>query len=164
MIGARNRISRANGLLMPKTKVAAKLKHYDPLHVQVEVRLKAIAECLIFSGADLTANEQSSWSYVHIASKSFSLDTIRWMLAINKALKQYKMEPFDFEQPGGSKNWTPLHVACYTGSFEVIEELIERAQIDVFSRSLNNKLPRQVARNTIVAKVVRLAERRVIEE
>lgn len=54
-------------------------------------------------------------------------------------------------------------MACYTGSFEVIEELIERASVDVFSRSLNNKLPRQVARNTIVAKVLRSAEREVIE-
>ena len=33
MIGARNRISRANLLQMPKTKVAAKLKHADPLHI-----------------------------------------------------------------------------------------------------------------------------------
>ena len=97
---------------------------------------------MIFSGADLTATEQASWSYVHMASKSFSLDTLRWMLSINKVLRQYRMEPFDFEQPGGSKNWTPLHVACYTGSFEVIEELIERASVDIFSRSLNNKLPR----------------------
>ena len=33
MIGARNRISRANLLLMPKAKVAAKIKHADPLHI-----------------------------------------------------------------------------------------------------------------------------------
>ena len=71
---------------MPKTKVAAKIKHSDPLNVQIDVRLKAIAENLIFSGADLNAMEQSSWSYVHMASKSFSLDTLRWMLSINKAL------------------------------------------------------------------------------
>lgn len=85
------------------------------------------------------------------------------MLGVNDVLDSAKMPVFDFEQPGGSKAWTPLHVACYTGSFEVIEELIERAGVDIFSRSLNNKLPRQVARNTIVAKILRLAERRVIE-
>ena len=116
------------------------------------------------SGADLTAQEQASWSYVHIASKSFSSDTLRWMLATNIALKQLHLEPYEFEQPGGSKNWTPLHVACYTGAFEVIEELIERAHCDVFSRSLNDKLPRQVARNTIVAKVLRIAEKKVINK
>ena len=33
MIGARNRISRANINLMPKTKVAAKIKHSDPLNI-----------------------------------------------------------------------------------------------------------------------------------
>lgn len=55
MIGARNRISRANLNLMPKTKVAAKIKHSDPLNIQIDVRLKTCAENLIFSGADLTA-------------------------------------------------------------------------------------------------------------
>ena len=46
----------------------------------------------------------------------------------------------------------------------MIEELIERANCDVFSRSLNDKLPRQVARNTIVAKVLRIAEKKVINK
>lgn len=87
MIGARNRISRANLLLQPRTKVAAKIKHSDPLNIQIDIRLKAIGENLIFSGADLTAIEQSSWSYVHMASKSFNLDTLRWMLSINKVLR-----------------------------------------------------------------------------
>eukprot|EP00353_Schmidingerella_taraikaensis_P008869 CAMPEP_0185587822 /NCGR_PEP_ID=MMETSP0434-20130131/50682_1 /TAXON_ID=626734 ORGANISM="Favella taraikaensis, Strain Fe Narragansett Bay" /NCGR_SAMPLE_ID=MMETSP0434 /ASSEMBLY_ACC=CAM_ASM_000379 /LENGTH=142 /DNA_ID=CAMNT_0028210021 /DNA_START=839 /DNA_END=1267 /DNA_ORIENTATION=- len=142
MICARNRISKANLAITPKTKVAMKLKHADILNIHAELRLKAIGEQMIMAGADLTAQEQTNWSYVHLASKSFSHDTIRWMLAINDALKQYQMEPFDFEQPGGSNNWTPLHVACYTGSFEVIDELIERAKCDVFARSLNKKLPR----------------------
>ena len=53
-----------------------------------------------------------------------------------------KREAFDFEQVGGPKQWTPLHVASYTGSFDVIDELIERAQVDIFARSLNNKVPR----------------------
>ena len=87
MIGARNRLSRANLHLQPKTKVAAKLKHADPLNIQIDIRLKAIGENLIFNGADLTAKEQSSWSYVHMASKSFNLETLRWMLSINKVLR-----------------------------------------------------------------------------
>ena len=61
------------------------------------MRLRAIAECLIFAEADLMAPEQYMWSFVHIASKSFSSATICWMLAINKVLKENKMEVFDFE-------------------------------------------------------------------
>ena len=79
-------------------------------------------------------------------------------------LSQLKRETFDFEQRGGPKRWTPLHVASYTGSFDVIDELIEKANVDVFSRSLNNKVPRQVARNGIVAKVLRIAERKVVQK
>ena len=164
MICARNKINKANMAITPRSKVAMKLKHADSQNIHAELRLKAIGEQLIMAGADLSAQEQTNWSYVHLASKSFSHDTIRWMLAINEALRQYNMDLFDFEQPGGSNNWTPLHVACYTGSFEVIQELIERAKCDVFSRTLNNKLPRQVARNTIVAKVLRVAERQVVEK
>ena len=134
------------------------------MQTQVELRLRALAECLIFSEADLTAPEHYMWSYVHIASKSLSASTIGWMLAVNNVLKENRMELFDFEQPGGSKNWTPLHVACHTGSFDVIRELIDRANVDIFSRSLDDKLPRQMARNTIVAKVLRIAERKVINK
>ena len=64
------------------------------------------------------------------------------MISVNKELKARQMESFDFEQKGGTKDWTPLHVACYTGSYDVIEELLDKAQVDIFSRSLNDKLPR----------------------
>ena len=92
----KNRLSQQKLMLSPKTKVAAKIKHSDPLSIQVELRLKAIGECLIFSGTDLTASEQSGWSFVHIASKSFSMATVRWMMSVNKALRDQRMEVFDF--------------------------------------------------------------------
>ena len=44
MICARNRISKANLALEPKSKVAIKLKHAHPSTIQAELRLKAIGE------------------------------------------------------------------------------------------------------------------------
>ena len=49
----------------------------------VEARLKAIGECLILSGAELHTEDQGSWAAVHVAAKSYSLGTIRWMLSVN---------------------------------------------------------------------------------
>lgn len=57
---------------------------------------------------------------MHIAARSQSHDTVRWMLAINEILAQQMIKPFDFEQVGGDEGWTPLHVACHAGSVEVI--------------------------------------------
>ena len=164
MIGVKNRLyGKTNSAITnPKNKLAAKMKQFDALAIPFEKRLKACGEILIYSGADLSAQEQSNWSFVHVASKSYSADTIKWMISVNKELKARQMESFDFEQKGGTKDWTPLHVACYTGSYDVIEELLDKAQVDIFSRSLNDKLPRQVARNTIIGKVLRLAERNII--
>lgn len=88
MIGMKNQLSRAYLKMAANTKLAAKIKCSDLMQTQIESRLKAIGECLIMAGADLTAPEQSCWSYVHIASKSFSLNTIRWILSINKVLKE----------------------------------------------------------------------------
>ena len=87
MICARNKINKANMAITPRSKVAMKLKHADSQNIHAELRLKAIGEQLIMAGADLSAQEQTNWSYVHLASKSFSHDTIRWMLAINEALR-----------------------------------------------------------------------------
>lgn len=86
------------------------------------------------------------------------------MLSANEALRQLDRPTFDFHAVGGPKDWTPLHVACYSGSFEVIHELIGKTGADVFARSLCQKVPRQVARNTVVAKIVRLAEKKIIRE
>ena len=63
----------------------------------IDVRLKAICECLILSGAGLDIQDSGGWGAVHVASKSFNLNTIRWMLSVNKVLCQLKREVFDFE-------------------------------------------------------------------
>ena len=78
------------------------------------------------------------------------------MISLNNLFKR-KQKLFDFEQPGGTLDWTPLHVASYTGSFEVIQELIKKAKVDVFARAANLKTPRMVARNSLAAKVFRTA-------
>jgi hypothetical protein len=52
----------------------------------------------------------------------------------------------------GQKGWTPLHVAYYQGNFVAIKTLLdtERSKIldvEIFRRSLTNKLAKQVAQN-----------------
>jgi hypothetical protein len=68
-------------------------KNQRPLQ---DTRLKAIAEALIFAGADVNAFDNLNWAPVHLASKSKSLATIRWMVSVNHVLQQLNMRQFDF--------------------------------------------------------------------
>ena len=112
-------------------------------------------------GINPNDKDLGNWTPVHIASKSHNKKTLMWMLSLNTELARKNLPTFDFMSLGGTKSWSPLHVASYTGCFSVIQELIENAKCDVFSRSLNNKLPRQVARNSVVAKLFRKIERNI---
>jgi len=52
------------------------------------------------------------------------IDAIRWMKDINQILKKLGMETFNFNLPGGPMDWTPLHLAGYSGSYKVVEEIL----------------------------------------
>lgn len=34
------------------------------------------------------------------------------------------METFDFNMPGGSQKWTPLHLAAHIGNARIVQEII----------------------------------------
>ena len=70
------------------------------------------------------------------------------------------MQSFDYNLPGGPREWSPLHVASWAGSIQTILALILNTDVDVFARSACDELPRHVARNPAVTKVLRQAEAR----
>jgi ankyrin repeat protein len=102
-----------------------------------EIKLKAIIESLLAAGVSPNTQDSSNWTPAHIAAKGLSPKTIQWMLSLNQELTKRGLETFDFEARGGSHHWTPLHVASYTGCCSVIQDLINKAGCDVFSRSDN---------------------------
>lgn len=110
--------------------------------VSNELKLKAIVESLISHGFHPNEQDSGQWTAAHIAAKGQNTGTLEWMFSLNRELAKMGKATFDFNGLGGSKNWTPLHVASYTGCFAVIQELITTGGCDVFARSQNNKLPR----------------------
>ena len=107
-----------------------------------EIKLKAIIECLLMKGVNPNERDSGNWTPVHIAAKGQNTKTLHWMFSLQQELEKKGMPKFDFMTLGGTKDWSPLHVASYTGCFAVIQELIERGECDIFCRSANNKLPR----------------------
>ena len=91
---------------------------------------------------------------------------------INDVLRDTEMETFDFNLPGGTMRWTPLHLAGYSGHHKVVEEILDGSieqirnfPINVYSRNVDFKTPRQCAKgNLLLTKVFRKAEKRYLKE
>jgi ankyrin repeat protein len=79
----------------------------------MELRLKAIIECLLAKGADPNGRDSSNWTPIHLAAKGQNKKTLQWLLSLNNELARKGFTTFDFQSTGGTKNWTPLHVASY---------------------------------------------------
>ena len=65
---------------------------------------------------------------------------------------------------GGKKDYNSLHVASYAGNYQIIEELLcnEEVNADMFSRTSNFKLPRQLSKNGVITKLFKKNERKSI--
>lgn len=79
-----------------------------PLHFIMNVfsknesKYRAIAECLVFSGAKANAKNLESWAPIHIAARKGQIEGIRWAKATNEILHEMDLETFDFNMPGGA--------------------------------------------------------------
>jgi ankyrin repeat protein len=89
-----------------------------------ETKYKAIAECLVISGAKPNSKNNELWAPLHIAARKGQLEAIKWSKTANEILKEMEMETFDFNLPGGNQRWTVLHLAGYSGHFKVVEEIL----------------------------------------
>ena len=78
-----------------------------PLHFIMNVfsknesKYKAIAECLIMSGAKPNAKNNELWAPIHIAARKGQIEGIRWAKMVNDILMEMEMDTFDFNLPGG---------------------------------------------------------------
>jgi len=104
-------------MVSPKSILSPRANQYEtpvpkPV-VNFETRLKAIGEILVLSGANPNERDEAHWAPVHLATKCSTTAVIKWLSSLNKVLESLKMNKFDFGLPGGTKNWTPLHVASY---------------------------------------------------
>ena len=126
-----------------------------PLHFIMNVfsksesKYRAIAECLVFSGAKPNAKNLEQWSPVHIAARKGQIEGIRWAKGTNEILQEMELETFDFNVPGGEQKWTPLHLAGYCSHYKIVEEilsgsleLLKKFPINVYARNTDNKTPR----------------------
>ena len=79
-----------------------------PLHFIMNVfsknesKYKAIAECLVMSGAKPNAKNNELWAPLHIAARKGQIDGIKWAKMANEILSEMHMEVFDFNLPGGT--------------------------------------------------------------
>lgn len=132
--------------------------------IPLSIKLKVIAERLVLAGSQLNNREAGGWTIAHIAANSESTDTLKWILEMNKVLKERGFDGFDFKITGGPRCWTPLHMASYVGNIENIEEITKNTNVDIFFRSINNELPRHVSLNGVVNKILRKEEKKRVRE
>jgi ankyrin repeat protein len=79
-----------------------------PLHFimnvfsKCETKYKAIAECLVMSGARPNQKNNDLWAPIHISARKGALEAVRWCKVANGILKEMNLEIFDFNLPGGT--------------------------------------------------------------
>lgn len=126
-----------------------------PLHFIMNVfsknesKYKAIAECLVMSGAKPNAKNYEQWTPIHIAARKGQIEGIKWAKITNNILNEMGLEIFDFNIAGGTQRWTPLHLAGYSGHYKVVEETLSgnidtlrKFPINVYARNIDYKTPR----------------------
>jgi ankyrin repeat protein len=79
---------------------------------QKAAQLEIIAY-LLQAGADPNICDQNNWSVAHMIVRQNDIvgdgNLLEWVLANQISFRS----PVDFNISGGTKNWTPLHVAAY---------------------------------------------------
>lgn len=83
-----------------------------------------IGNLLLSRGAVLNLENNDKWTAMHLCVKEKQIEAVKWVKKVNKQLRMEKTEGFDVNQLGGAHGWTPLHIACHLGEYEIAETLI----------------------------------------
>lgn len=129
----------------------ADIKGNTPLHFAADVMIerfddgRRIAQQLLEHKADPNAKNKENWTPVHCMAKKRDVRAIAWAISYNLEVEEIHggEEMFKLNKGGGNFNWTPMHIAAYVGSFEIVVQLGE-AGVDMFKKSVNGYTPKAV--------------------
>jgi len=102
-----------------------------------------IAHELLDFGANPNLQNREKWTPLHLAARKRSLTAVKWLLGYNFEVEEIhgRDEIFKINKKGGPYNWTPLHIAAYSNTPEIVQALAE-AGANVFKRSLFGYCPK----------------------
>eukprot|EP00826_Nyctotherus_ovalis_P011752 TRINITY_DN13064_c0_g1_i10.p1 TRINITY_DN13064_c0_g1~~TRINITY_DN13064_c0_g1_i10.p1 ORF type:complete len:412 (+),score=98.42 TRINITY_DN13064_c0_g1_i10:77-1312(+) len=136
----------------PNSTASASLN--TPLHCLMSIfdkfpeKAGMIAETLLISHADPNLKNQEGWAPLHTIIKQEQFKAMKWVVAWNGKMINSSAK-FDLNLPGGEKQVTPLHLACRSGYFAVVNLLLSGGA-NPFARNVRAKTPRQSSRGYLV--------------
>lgn len=136
--------------------------HYATM-LMVEGYNKAIPmiQYLLEQGANPNAKNKENWAPVHIVARKKDSKALDWMLSYNFEVQEIhgRDEFFNLNSKGGGYKWTPMHIAAYADTPDLVTSLGE-ADVNVFKKSANGYTPKMVIKkNGLTLKLMEKYER-----
>jgi len=106
-----------------------------------------IAQLLLDHGANPNVKNRENWTPLHMAIRKKSVITLEWIISHNFEVKEINGhgELFKLDKQGGVYSWTPLHIATYADTPELINALTQGGA-DPFKRSLNGFTAKRIVK------------------
>lgn len=138
---------------------------------------KKIAELLINFGVNPNGFNKQKWTPAHLAIKRGQMEAVKWILDFNSAKNDNHISEekniedegnndiFNLNLKGGEEKMTCLHLAAQQNNILLVENLIEKGQIEIFSYAKNEKLASNLAiQNPFLYKILKTYERSYIHQ
>lgn len=139
---------------------------------------KKIAELLINYGVNPNGFNKQKWTPAHLAIKRGQMEAVKWILDFNSAKNENhnineerniedeaNNDIFNLNLKGGEEKMTCLHLAAQQNNILLVESLIERGQIEIFSYAKNEKLASSLAiQNPFLYKILKTYERNYLHQ
>ena len=126
---------------------------HTPLHHSLALmadgnpRAVIITQFLLESGGNPNAKNKECWAPLHLVVRKRDVKGVDWIVIYNREAEEVhgREEKFNLNKKGGAYKWTPLHIATYMDSSDIVESLA-MADADIFKRCLNGNVPKVLLR------------------
>ncbi|TNV86312.1 hypothetical protein FGO68_gene14153 [Halteria grandinella] len=143
-------------LIMRKSPVNIKdtVTGDTPLHLLVNVFMKnavagrKILGFLIDAGMDPNQQNTEGWTPLHIAVKKGGLEIVEMLLSSRPSVGSIQYQ-VDINKCGGPQLNTPLHIACTTNLYRIVNLLLAY-RADLFTQNLDGKTPLTIIQNNFL--------------
>ena len=124
------------------------LHHLMTIYKKHKHRNALIADMIVDAGAKLNLFNNEKWAAVHIAARKGQTSAFRWITDKNPELKLKNLETFNVNLLGGSRGWSPIHVASHSGHYKTVETLVA-AGAEVYIKNYDGKTPKDTSKGDL---------------